>query len=812
VLPAPSTWAPRDAVADLGKRLERFETVLGVGFGALEDERERTTGEAGLLVFVDPRLAREVDQVRKLTAGLRVGGHAIGIRAPRVTAEAYHDFLRRNGVRDPARVDCLPDLLWLDPGKIHRLVARRTRRAAARAPGDPATAVFGEIFVIEDDGTLVADPGDPAHQAVDHQAIFNHFRQQFGDHYDFMFVFRDGPLGQGAWGPTIFNDVSGINHYKGDAYDGRAGWNTTKLQAYQTVSTLQLRRMLHETAHRWLAYANHLEGGAASTNLHQDLATTDPANAIFHWGNWCDDERSCMDYDYFDWVDVAGGYGRDPLTAGSAAVDEFTYFGLDLYLMGLLTPGDTPGFRYLEDPQDPGASGVYTATPHGLTVADVVAAHGPRVPDAATSPRVFHQAFILLTQNLAGVGDLTGGLVQELDQWRRDFEQRFREATGSRAVIDTRLLHPGFGALYIRDNLADTGTGVTSGVTWDSPDIWVRQADDSGLVHQDTDRTHDNYLRARVWNAGAADYDDVTVRFSLGNHLENLPGTDFAYPEDWRQDRLLGAATITVPANGSAIAKITWHQAAIPPAAGWHPCLLVEVLPMEVTPVALHRRTQNRKLAQKNITIVGPPGDPEEDREFRFTVGRPSRWRELHVLVVERVTDVPGLEIALAAEAGLPELLPGLSAPARPGAGDQPPASRLEPPRTAGAAGGQGSRIYIPEGTWVAWSPGHEAAWTTIRFASPATVEIGAGPVLASGVPGRLAVDGVTYHVLPAWYRTALRLAPLRDRPVHVVRARVRQAGASGPRAPGGARLRFMEYDPDGALLGGVDYLIAPER
>ncbi len=151
------------------------------------------------------------------------------------------------------------------------MVARRVKKSTDAAPSDPATAVFGEIFVIEDDGTLVSDP-DTASEIVDHQSIFVKFRQQFGDHYDFAYVHHDtasGLTGGGGISPTIFNDISGINHYKGDSFNARAGWNTTKLQSYQAIRSFQMRRMLHETAHRWLAYANHLEGGLSSKNLHQ---------------------------------------------------------------------------------------------------------------------------------------------------------------------------------------------------------------------------------------------------------------------------------------------------------------------------------------------------------------------------------------------------------------------------------------------------------------------------------------------------------------------------------------------------------------
>lgn len=81
-----SPWAQRRAVAVLDKRLKKFESALGVGFGAMEDSSERMTGVAGLIVFVDLRLANEVEQVRKLFSK-GVGGYPVQVRAPRTTLD-----------------------------------------------------------------------------------------------------------------------------------------------------------------------------------------------------------------------------------------------------------------------------------------------------------------------------------------------------------------------------------------------------------------------------------------------------------------------------------------------------------------------------------------------------------------------------------------------------------------------------------------------------------------------------------------------------------------------------------------------------
>jgi hypothetical protein len=72
-----------------------------------------------------------------------------------------------------------------------------------------------------------------------------------------------------------------------------------------------------------------------------------------------------------------------------------------------------------------------------------------------------------------------------------------------------------------------------------------------------------------------------------------------------------------------------WSVAQIPPAAGWHPCLLVEVIPMEITPSGLHHVWENRKLAQKNVTIIDMTKMMKSLLiNFEFAIGHPLRTVE----------------------------------------------------------------------------------------------------------------------------------------------------------------------------------------
>ena len=665
--------------------------VLGVGFGGIERDG-KYTGELGIVVLVDQKLPPDKvskgQLLPKAASGVRVD-----VREPRYTQQQHEEFAARNGLSEQ-QTECNLDHFWLDAGKLHaanlrRLMAEKRRangpEANAGEPRDPSTAVHGEIFVIEDDGTIV----DSGAGSIDHIQAYDIFRAEFGDDYDFVFFHYDtasGVPGQGNSSPTIYNQISGINHYKGDSYNSRSDWNSSKIQSVQKITGLsQVRRCLHETAHRWCSYVYHQEGGVHSENLHEEFGSA--SQKPYHWGSWFDSQESCMDYDYYDWQDssaVAGEFEQDSLTSGAPGTDEFGFHKLDLYLMGLIDATEVGAFRYIQNPADPDGDGSFAGTPVTLTITNVTDEEGARNPAYPNTQRVFHQAFILITNNIGGIGSLADSttVLGNFERYRQGLVDGFRREAGSRGMIDSSLLHAHYQDVYIRDNSADAGTSSSTGAFWDSPDIWVRNANDGGTDHEDTIRGQENWIHVRVHNQNMSDYDDVTVRV----YRANFVGTEFFFPDDWQPIELVGEATLSVPGGDDETAVIQWNQAMIPDAS-WHPCLLVEVIPIEVTPEGRHHVWDNRKLAQKNITIVDPPSDTARiDWPFRF--GHPSRKHDkFAVLTINRtpslldadlLLDTAGAELVLETRADLapgreylatPKFRPEIDPATRPGVG-----------------------------------------------------------------------------------------------------------------------------------------------
>jgi hypothetical protein len=110
-------------------------------------------------------------------------------------------------------------------------------------------------------------------------------------------------------------------------------------------------------------------------------------------------------------------------------------------------PGSTPVLF------DDGVDVTVPARPVTFTVDDVIAAEGPRVPDAASSPREFHMAFLVLVLSDDAVDD---ALLDDIDGLRQRFETEWEEDVGGRADLVTALgasTAPEWGA-------ADSDTGA----------------------------------------------------------------------------------------------------------------------------------------------------------------------------------------------------------------------------------------------------------------------------------------------------------------------------------------------------------------
>jgi hypothetical protein len=751
-----------------------YDQVIGVGYGPKLVRGRETTPHA-IVVFVARKLAKSSVPKEQLIPP-SFEGFATDVREPKLTVGSERkEFDPTEPPEDP-NDECLTDHEWIDWGKIHRLNVeqraqskRSTRKRATEAPGDeqgdvPTTEVVGDVFVIKDPTSSLVTVVDGT-TTLDYIAAYNLLRATFADDYDFVSFYVDVPSGLpdvGNASGTIFNSTTGIGL---GLTNVRASWGSTRLLRHIHHTWFSLRTLMHEPAHQWLFFVDYRDSAAGATQdlLHQDWAWGAGQRA-FHWGRWPDNDTTSLDYDRADWSAAGGGtYNRTRHWENSPPDDVWFGFNtLDQYLMGLIPGSAVSNVTIVRNPsptQSDANPGPYTPSPSALTIglANVQYEEGTRSPDYLGAQRVFHHAVVVITKS----SSVPAGFTTASEGWRTAYTDRFRAATSGRLMADTSLKRSNHADLYVRDNAADTGAGSSSGTFWVSPDVWVRNADDGGTDHQCPIRNQANWIYVRVRNKGAQPYANVIARVFLANFLSLTPGTEFIYPNDWNPQGLIGSATLaSVPAasggsDGTAIAKIQWPAAAIPPAAGWHPCLLAEVIPLDPTPTGLHHVWENRKLAQRNLTIIDvaggcpPMGDAGDARALmfvsKFTIGnalRPAQAVELRIASrraaeeIELFVDPGGLVKGLEREAvsvRLPiPLDPGLELP------EEETVRAIEPVSVAGVvverAGGRhgqptGTAFLVPEGTEVAILTDCDAGVTDdtvwIRLCDDARIVVG---------------------------------------------------------------------------------------
>jgi hypothetical protein len=138
---------------------------------------------------------------------------------------------------------------------------------------------------------------------------------------------------------------------------------------------------------------------------------------------------------------MGGGVWLDNFDGTYAQLDDYYapatgYSYLDLYLMGLISPAEVPDFFILRNlvPAGKDANGhpIFKADRTKVTIQDVIAAEGPRVPDVEKSQRKFNTGMVIVVQHGAQpsreLGERTNGI-------RKQWMQYFSITTGRRASM-----------------------------------------------------------------------------------------------------------------------------------------------------------------------------------------------------------------------------------------------------------------------------------------------------------------------------------------------------------------------------------------
>lgn len=413
--------ADGDVIALIEDAKEAFykdTNVIGIGVGERRKGGETQHGEATLVIYVKEKILKG-DVANSFLIPAKFQGMATDVVAP-FGPDAPPEALGFEQSHQNS-----DDMSFVDWGRLHE---QWTAEAGGEIAFHGKVQAFGDVCVIEDDGTLVKTIN--GRQVVDYVRAYKLFRTKQPDIYDFVTFFTDSaggmpPQGGSSWYRFVYNDTQGIGLGN---FNYRSAYGTNKLQGiiFLNQGHFPVWRyvMLQEQGHRWGCFARYRDT-AGGTNKTDHL--------LGGWGHWVlnlDDDASPMDYDIYDWQEVGNNrFRRVALTS-----EQRTFCNLDLYLMGLLGPHETGDISLLSNVTNISGN-LYSANEKRLTTQNFILAEGPRNPSVATSQKLIKNGFVVLTKDLTEVHDL----VERVDGLRLRFEEDYYEATKTLGRVDTSI-------------------------------------------------------------------------------------------------------------------------------------------------------------------------------------------------------------------------------------------------------------------------------------------------------------------------------------------------------------------------------------
>ncbi len=284
---------------------------------------------------------------------------------------------------------------------------------------------------------------------LDLLAVSRRFYETHDDAYEFLVVFTTFDFnldGAFAFAEIVSNNVTGIGRIGNPpVFDSAGSFGSSRLETVLNMGNLlrypqNPREVFHgvnstlsilgqEAGHRFLSYVRWRDpqGPPDSTEL--------LGRGLTHWSFFYNSDASV----------VEGNRIRDngDGTFTTTGVVE-QYSALDQYLMGLRSPEETPASFLVKDPisaftasRAPQLNATFSGRRASVTVDQIIAANGPRVPNSVIAPKTFNFAFLLVVPRNTSPSDAQ---VAHLDRIRREWEPFFTQATASRAAARTDLL------------------------------------------------------------------------------------------------------------------------------------------------------------------------------------------------------------------------------------------------------------------------------------------------------------------------------------------------------------------------------------
>lgn len=326
-------------------------------------------------------------------------------------------------------------------------------------------------------------------------AVEDGFLKAHPDDSQFLVIYSTFSLvkGVGAFYQSLANDVAGIGYKQAAELDP-----VIPAEFFDDTPNSQFIGVLHMNDWRnfvqpdnvtindeWISLVFGQElGHAWLAFVHADLPGS-PVDAMLgraraHWSFYLNSGGSPVEG--HKWTDNGDG------TFTAAKLDKYQFSDLDLYLMGLMSPDEVQPWFLIEDPHDCVDSALpdkacapadgfrfqapqYTVrgTRRDITIQDVLAAEGPRVPAYPDAPNQFSLSFVLIKRPGETLCDAELAAIDEvidrsLQQWVD--QTRGRASLINRTHVDDAL-DPGPACIDEGssggDTDSDAGTGGSSG-------------------------------------------------------------------------------------------------------------------------------------------------------------------------------------------------------------------------------------------------------------------------------------------------------------------------------------------------------------
>ncbi len=287
----------------------------------------------------------------------------------------------------------------------------------------------GDVVVMEVAGCYDADHGGPCDSYFARQTVAKAFFTTHPDAYDFLVIFTNFPFkmisedaiafyipvrnGARGLGIDLFDHsfLYGSNGKLQGAVDmgNVADLSSDPLDAgfEKTMTTLA-----HELLHQWAAHVTFIdEEGQVSDDL---LGKKSPGeDKGSHWSYLLNTSGSVL---YGNrWLDNGDG------TFSSHQARKY-YSPLDLYLAGLYHPSEVPPMLLIDnpdiDPEKLPESGVaITGAPRTVTIDDIIAAEGERIPGPDESQKDFRIGFVLAVRPGGPIGSEVARIRTIIRNW-----------------------------------------------------------------------------------------------------------------------------------------------------------------------------------------------------------------------------------------------------------------------------------------------------------------------------------------------------------------------------------------------------------